>query len=189
MIIILIFVTGGVRSGKSSFSEKLAVQTAPDSDHLHLIATSENNDKEMADRIRHHRELRQYSGVEWQTWEQPRALNELANRFNSDDVILLDCLTTWLSNQLFDPGLDETEWKREAFQKDVYTDILDSIKAIEENGSMLIIVSNELFFDPPANHHGVTVYLRLLGLLHQQLVSICDQAFLIENGCPVKMKG
>ena len=91
-----IFITGGARSGKSVFAEKLALEFGGS---LCYLATAQALDDEMEERIGLHRERR---GEQWHTLEEPldlsRVLKESDGRYQ---VILVDCITLWLSNLLF----------------------------------------------------------------------------------------
>src|SRR5690606_24637861 len=96
----LIFVTGGVRSGKSSFAEKLAIKQV-ESNHLHYVATSMDTDTEMHDRIHRHKERREASSAHWITWEVERNIGRLHEKIAQNSIILFDCLTTLVNNELF----------------------------------------------------------------------------------------
>src|SRR5690554_6184956 len=101
----LIFITGGVRSGKSSFAERFATETAAKTKgRLNYIATGVPFDEEMEKRIDKHRQDRSKGPIPWITREQPVNIGELASLFNNQDVILLDCVTTLVNNELFSLG-------------------------------------------------------------------------------------
>jgi adenosylcobinamide kinase/adenosylcobinamide-phosphate guanylyltransferase len=188
----LIFISGGVRSGKSSFAEKCAMEAAYGGRSLHYIATAATaavTDAEMAERIKHHQEIRRQSGTDWQTWEQPAQLAKISDRFNKTDVVLLDCLTILLSNELFDTENGSTDWKQVSYQKDVFRSIIDAVMRIENNSAVVIVVSNELLSEPFSTDQVTAVYLRLIAQLHKMFVSVCNKAYLVEHGVPIKMKG
>lgn len=184
----LIFVTGGVRSGKSTFAERLAIEKAG-GNSPHYIATSKGNDHEMADRIARHQQRRNESGVGWVTWEVDNDLAKIEKQIERDSVILLDCLTTFLNNALFrlteDNGyrfLGKSERER-LFQS--FIGVLGSFQI----DRTLIIVSNEIFYDVPVKDETTIIYTAMLGKLHQKVVEMADAAFLCENGIPIQMKG
>lgn len=183
----LIFISGGVRSGKSSFAEKLAASfTEQDFHQLHYIAAGQASDCEMVDRVTRHRLDRNKSGLDWRTWEQPMNLWELSSVFTSKDVVLLDCLTTLLSNEFFHC---EDLWKQPDFQREVHVKIVCAIEEIARNAHSLIVVSNEVLFEPLADNEMVLVYARLLGEIHQAVVRKAKLAYIIESGIPVLKKG
>ncbi|TYS42932.1 bifunctional adenosylcobinamide kinase/adenosylcobinamide-phosphate guanylyltransferase [Bacillus infantis] len=183
----LIFITGGVRSGKSTFAEKTAASRAAASNgRLHYIAAGKSSDEEMAERILLHQKQRDESGSGWRTWEQPARIGELAAAFTKQDVLLLDCLTTLLNNELFGTG---GRWESPEFQEEVKERILADIHSLKESAGALIIVSNEVQYEPFEAGSVSHIYARLLGRLHQRIVGMAVQAYLVEAGIPLPMKG
>ncbi|WP_071396456.1 bifunctional adenosylcobinamide kinase/adenosylcobinamide-phosphate guanylyltransferase [Bacillus tuaregi] len=184
----IIFITGGVRSGKSSFAEKLAadIWKKGPSGKLHYIAAMQPSDTEMQKRIKRHQEGRNQSGLEWKTWEKPVSIGELAEVFERNDVVLLDCLTTWLNNELF---FEEDRWQKEEYLADLFGVMWEGIVQIAEKVRTLVIVSNEVLNEPVADNELVLQYSRMLGKLHQEIVSSAQNAYLVEMGIPIDMKG
>lgn len=183
----ILFITGGVRSGKSQFAEKIAVtlwKSSPKS-KLHYIATMEASDSEMSNRIYRHQEDRIKSGLGWQTWEKPNRIGELAP-FHKKDIVLLDCLTTWLNNELF---FQEDGWQDKTFQEDLLEEMWTAIQTISHQVRTFIIVSNEVLHEPVGSNELVYVYRKILGKLHQRIVENACGAFLVEAGIPALMKG
>ncbi len=94
----MILVTGGARSGKSRHAEALI----GDSSQVLYIATSQILDDEMAARIEHHRQSRP---EHWRTVERWQHLDELIHAdINPNEAVLLECVTTMVTNLLFDYG-------------------------------------------------------------------------------------
>lgn len=182
----LIFVTGGVRSGKSSFAEELAVHTASiTGGPLHYIAAGQASDDEMLFRIKRHQKDRDESGFNWTTWEKPTALHELSESFKQNDIILLDCLTTLLNNEFF----HSESFNNREFQHELIYSIKEGIIQILNACDTLIIVSNEVLNDFLGESELVLTYGKLLGHLHQFITQLAEEAYLVEAGVPVKMKG
>lgn len=182
------FITGGVRSGKSSFAEKVAINNAMEMDcSLHYIATSEPSDNEMKERIARHQKDRKESGSSWKTWEQATNIGSLASHFHKDDVILLDCLTTLLSNELF--AHDENREHLVLNKEEVFQRIWTGIKGLEENCHHMVLVSNEVLSEPIPHSELMMTYCQLLGKLHQKITSVANQAYVVEAGIPLLMKG
>ncbi|WP_077210570.1 bifunctional adenosylcobinamide kinase/adenosylcobinamide-phosphate guanylyltransferase [Bacillus dakarensis] len=182
----LIFITGGVRSGKSRFAEDLAIQNAAlTGGNLHYLAPGVASDPEMKKRIEKHKRERQQSKVEWTTWEQPRDIGELSGCFNSNDILVLDCLTTLLNNELF---FNEEKWDR-VFLREIHNMILTGITSLLAQSQQLIIVSNEVLQDFSQGNELVWEYSRIIGQLHQDIVNLAEQAYLVECGVPMMMKG
>ncbi|WP_404323027.1 bifunctional adenosylcobinamide kinase/adenosylcobinamide-phosphate guanylyltransferase [Cytobacillus firmus] len=183
----LIFISGGVRSGKSSFAERTAAMLAMRTEgKLHYIAAGKAYDPEMEARIQRHQDDRDKSGLDWTTWEKPFALEEISGNFNHQDIILFDCLTTLLNNELFRA---EDLWRNREYQENLSSDILMDITEIRKNCRTLIVVSNEVLNEPIYKNELVITYSKLLGTLHRNIVDMADEAYLVEAGIPIQMKG
>jgi len=181
----LIFISGGVRSGKSSFAEKLALEIALEKGgQLNYLATGVASDQEMKERIRKHQRDRETGNYLWRTIEQSHNIGEIAGVFNEDDIILLDCVTTLLNNQLFSV---QQNWD-EHFLEQTMENILSGIFEIRDRAKVILVVSNEVFHESMAGNDLVFSYGRILGKIHQQLVKKADQAFLVESGMSINMK-
>lgn len=178
----MIFITGGVRSGKSTFAEQLAVKKVKDIDgSLHYVATGVASDEEMGKRIERHQKER--AGGNWKTWEKSTHIEEIAPFFTKEDVVLLDCVTTLLNNELF----TQKEWDS-SFLDEIFQRLIKGFEAVQSNCAHLILVSNEVLFD--TDHNDIVMqYSCMLGKLHQDLVMKAEEAYLIEAGIPILMKG
>lgn len=180
----LIFVSGGVRSGKSSFAEQMASKIVDHGDGLHYIATSIRYDYEMDKRIKKHQEDRKRNALEWRTWEQPTNLQILIDEFTKKDVVLIDCLTTLLGNELFSDDC----WQDDHAIKRLYQRLIETFEAFKQDTKATIIVSNEVFNSGVPKDKGSFLYMKMLGSIHQVLSEMADQAFLVECGIPQLMK-
>ncbi|MDM5227759.1 bifunctional adenosylcobinamide kinase/adenosylcobinamide-phosphate guanylyltransferase [Cytobacillus sp. NJ13] len=183
----LIFISGGVRSGKSSFAERTAAGLAIKTEgKLHYIAAGKACDSEMETRIQRHQDDREKSGLSWTTWEKPSALEEISGNFNNQDIILFDCLTTLLNNELF---REEDVWRNREFQGNLSSEILKAITEIRKKCRALIVVSNEVLNEPIGRNELVITYSKILGTLHRNIVDMAGEAYLVEAGIPIQMKG
>jgi adenosylcobinamide kinase/adenosylcobinamide-phosphate guanylyltransferase len=187
----IIFVTGGARSGKSSFALDLA-------DRIHgrkaYIATAEPLDDEMEERIRRHRQER---GEEWTTFEEPLdiagTISEIRERYQ---VILLDCITLWLSN-LMREGLtsDKAGGTGQMFHVEQSTErLLSSLKDFRtgsglSHSSALIIVSNEVGMGIVPGNLAARLFRDIAGALNQKIAELADEVYLVVSGIPMKLKG
>ena len=181
----LIFITGGVRSGKSNFAEKQARELAVHSGGaLHYIACGRRSDKEMEERIGRHRQDREKSLIPWQTWEFPRNIGRVQSMVDQNSIVLLDCLTTLLDNELFLPERP----LEEAFLREVFNRIICDVERIRKQVGCLIIVSNEVIQEPIFHDPVLHLYGKMLGQLHQAIVRMSDEAYLVESGIPLRMK-
>ena len=91
----------------------------------------------------------------------------LARHFSSQDVVLLDCLTTWLNNELF---YQEDGWQDQAFIRQLFEKMWSNMMEVSQSVKTFIIVSNEVLNEPIANRDLVFTYRYLLGNLHQRIV-------------------
>jgi len=184
----IIFIAGGVRSGKSSFAEATTVYYGGQN-LVHYIATSANQDDEMNERIKRHREVRNISKYKWRTWEQPRNIHELLKKIEPNSVILLDCLTNLLTNELFYGWENKrTPWLEKDIRRGIYKKIMDGISALGKQNT-LIVVSNEVHHGLPINDSGTYYFAQMLGNLHQHLIQESDWAYQVEQGLSILRKG
>lgn len=181
----LIFVSGGVRSGKSSFAEKTAVDIAARSGgNLRYIATGVPFDSEMNERIKRHQQDRENTRHHWITVEQPVSIGEIAPYVKEGDILLLDCVTTLLSNELYSAV---NKWDQ-LFLDSVYEKIITGILTLKRQAGTLIVVSNEVMNEPISANVLVFSYKKLLGHIHQRIVRESDQAYYVEAGIPIAWK-
>jgi adenosylcobinamide kinase/adenosylcobinamide-phosphate guanylyltransferase len=171
----IIFVTGGARSGKSDFVQELAEKL--EGKRL-FIATAEALDDEMKERIRKHQEKR---GDRWNTIEEPLDLgNAIRSVSNSYRTILVDCLTVWLSNLLMEYK-DEDE-----IISEMMDDFFTSMDNFEET---IIVVSNEVGLGIVPDNELARIYRDKLGFLNQRMAKRADHVYVLISGIPVKIKG
>jgi adenosylcobinamide kinase / adenosylcobinamide-phosphate guanylyltransferase len=181
----LIFISGGVRSGKSSFAERTAVELAARSEgNLHYIATGVPFDSEMNERIKRHQQDRENTKYHWNTVEQSVNIGELAPNIKDRDILLLDCVTTLLNNELYS---EVNKWDQ-LFLDSVYEKVITGILALKKQAGTLIVVSNEVLNEPISPNVLVFTYKKLLGHIHQRIVRESDLAFYVEAGIPIEWK-
>ena len=175
------FVLGGARSGKSSYAESQVLHhmTAADSVKPCLyFATAEALDSEMQQRILHHQSQRQTDAIAWQTIECPLELTQAIELHSSNDsVILVDCLTLWLSNQLFHANNNWQQVKSEF------------LKALAQHTGTLILVSNEVGCGIVPMGEVSRRFVDEAGWLHQDIAAIADKVTLVTAGLPLHLKG
>jgi len=171
------FITGGVRSGKSAFAERLAVKKAKEKQlNLHYIACGVPMDDEMTERIKRHQIDRKKQGLDWKTWEKSTELEKIASSFTKEDLVLVDCLTTLLNNYLFENPTRSWSGVLEQIQQDV--------NSLRKYAGEVLFVSNEVFEDVPIEEEYTRNYQYILGKTHQYVVSTADTAILVEAGLP-----
>lgn len=165
----LIFITGGVRSGKSSFAEHYLMNEQAKRNVY--IASGVAVDSEMKERIKRHQDDRENYSVEWVTIEQPRHFEQIVPGIQQDDGILWDCVTTWLANELYEGKMEEVE-------EQLYV----AIDQLLEKAKVMVIVSNEVLDEPISNFEYTALYQAWIGRIHQKLVAKADYAFEMEYG-------
>ncbi|WP_078413038.1 bifunctional adenosylcobinamide kinase/adenosylcobinamide-phosphate guanylyltransferase [Priestia abyssalis] len=181
----LIFVSGGVRSRKSTIAEHMVEKLKKGHSRCMYIATGNITDEEMKERVKLHQEEREKSIVQWETMEIRRDLQGEVSFFRKEDIVLLDCATNWMANELF---ASYDGWEDTDFQREIIENMKEAVKEINERASHLVIVSNELF--EGGTLYGATfVYMKLLGSFHQWLVQEADIAIAAEAGAIVMKKG
>jgi len=168
-------VTGGTRSGKSRFAERLAEEHRPLRGYL---ATGQAGDAEMSERITRHRARR---GEDWQTVEEPLALTEALIRHDGRfSVVLVDCITLWLSNLLFhqDGGAAQALERVAAFT--------ESFRTLQ---TPLIIVTNEVGMGIVPEHPLARTFRDLAGEANELIAASADEVYVTISGLPLKLKG
>jgi adenosylcobinamide kinase/adenosylcobinamide-phosphate guanylyltransferase len=175
----IILITGGARSGKSRHAQALA--EARPGTRL-FLATSPVVDDEMRARIARHQGDRQ--ARQWRTVEEPlRPMDVLAGHPEAQ-VVLLDCLTLWLSNLLF-----EAE-EPELFSEETVAELTaELVAAARLRPGLVIIVTNEVGLgivpeNPLARH-----YRDLLGRCNQGIAAAADRVELVTCGISLTIKG
>jgi adenosylcobinamide kinase/adenosylcobinamide-phosphate guanylyltransferase len=168
-------ILGGAKSGKSSLALELANQSGGS---RVFIATAQAGDNEMRERIRRHQAER---GPEWFTVEEPvdlRAALQGADR--SDAVLLVDCLTLWLSNLLTVANLSAEEVVAKG------RDLATLLPALQ---GRVILVANEVGLGIVPDNALARLYRDLAGALNQELAEVCGQVILVAAGLPLVLKG
>ena len=163
-------VLGGARSGKSAYAESLA---RADGGERVYLATATAGDREMAERIAHHRNRR---GPDWITMEEPIALADAVMRESRPGrTILVDCLTLWLSNLML-------------AERDVEAETRDLCAGILSSSGPVILVSNEvglgLVPDTPLGRR----FRDAQGRLNQAVAAAVPRVVFVAAGLPLVLK-
>jgi len=178
------FVFGGARSGKSGYAESLAV--AGEKPVVYL-ATAQARDAEMQMRIAHHRERRDAG---WITVEEPLALGSVLRASSSpENIVLVDCLTVWLSNLLFCEEREYPEVGRIDPPARYVEERDDFLAAIEQARGDLVIVSNEVGMGIIPQGAISRWFVDEAGRLNQAVAARCERAVWVAAGLPLVLKG
>jgi len=171
----IIFVIGGCRSGKSTFALKTA-EKVPAEQKI-FIATCVPQDDEMKLRIARHQKERSQT---WVTVEAPLSLPQTIEQNNRrGDVILVDCLTLWVSNLLMESG-DE---------KKIEAAISRLIEALEKATCPIVLVSNEVGAGIVPENRLARQYRDIIGLVNQAVAKTASKVIWMVAGIPVTVKG
>jgi adenosylcobinamide kinase / adenosylcobinamide-phosphate guanylyltransferase len=169
----LYFITGGARSGKSAFAEKIAADVPGKRAYL---ATAQALDAEMVARIERHRQRR---GSAWDTYEEPLAVAELVKKLSGRyEVVLLDCLTLWLSNIM----------ARTRSHDEIDAHLIELISAMKGFSGAGIIVSNEVGLGIVPDNPLARQFRDQAGFANQKVALAADEAYLLASGIPLKIK-
>lgn len=183
----LVLILGGARSGKSAYAERLAAEWAGETDNVLYVATAEALDEEMAQRIARHRAARPAA---WRTLEEPRDLGAaIAALRGGAAVVLVDCVTLWLSNLLLGPRHDEIRTPgAEAAQEAARVAVERLLAAHQEGDARTILVSNEVGMGLVPPYPVGRLYRDLLGLVNMWLAAAADEVILMVAGLPLRVK-
>ena len=166
----IILVTGGSRSGKSSYAEKLALSL---SQHPVYIATSRIWDEEFRQRVLYHQARR---GEEWINIEEEKELSR--HQFNGH-VVLIDCVTLWSTNFFFDLESD--------IESSLHT-IKNEFDQFTAQDATFIFVTNEIGMGGVAENEVQRKFTDLQGWVNQYIAQNADQVVLMVSGIPMKIK-
>ena len=165
-----VLVVGGQRSGKSRYAERLVAASGLTPVYL-AVATA--GDGEMAERIAEHRS---YRDARWRTVEEPLDIAAAIARESAvDTVVLVECLTLWLSNLM-------------GAERDVDAATEGLIAALERAPGPLVLVSNEVGGGIVPDNALARRYADALGVLNQRVAAAVDTVVLVVAGQPLVVK-
>lgn len=174
-------ILGGARSGKSSYALKLAEESRKS---VTFIATAQAFDDEMSARIQKHKAERPAS---WETLELPLHIAPSVSQIKSD-VVILDCITLWVTNLLMqfvnDDLVDEAP-----FMQASQAETEKLLAAIRNTELDWLIVSNEVGLSLVPPYQMGRVYRDALGWVNQRLAQEADKVIFMVAGIPMNVKG
>lgn len=173
----IILVTGGARSGKSGFAEHLALSHGAPRCYL---ATAQAWDEEMQERIERHRERRNDG---WQTVEEPLQLASTLTRLDGGcRVILVDCVTLWLTNLLL-----AREQEPDA-EEQIIALVRDLTEQLRRMTTPVILVTNEVGSGIVPENRLARLFRDLAGRANQLLAAAADEVQVVISGIPLRLK-
>jgi len=176
----IILVTGGARSGKSSFALKLAENVGT---RRLFVATCPNLDEEMNDRVDRHKREREGRG--WDTAEIETDLQSLFPVIAADyEVVLIDCITLWVNNLLYEAEkngnlLADAEVRQEC---DTW------LTPIKNFDGTVICVTNEVGLGIVPDNKTARLYRDLVGTCNQTIGRVAEEVVLVSCGVPLYIK-
>ena len=167
----IILITGGQRSGKSRYAEELALSLSTCPVYL---ATAHIWDEEFRERVRRHQERR---GPQWTNIEEEKLLSrhDMTGR-----VVLIDCITLWLTNFFFDNDSDTDKTLQEA---------KDELDRFTKADATYIFVTNEIGCGGVSENAIQRRFTDLQGWMNQYVAMKADEVILMVSGIAVKVKG
>jgi adenosylcobinamide kinase/adenosylcobinamide-phosphate guanylyltransferase len=181
----LTLIIGGARSGKSRAAQELAARLAAGRP-VAYIATAEAGDDEMRERIARHRQSRP---ANWMTIEEPRRVTEALRRCDTAAVILIDCLTLYITNHLLDlpdgPYGHGDGWDVERAEAAIVT----LIQVAQSVPADVIVVSNEVGLGLVPETPLGRVFRDVAGRANQAMAAAADRVVFMVAGLPSYLKG
>jgi adenosylcobinamide kinase / adenosylcobinamide-phosphate guanylyltransferase len=177
-------VFGGARSGKSAYAEQLAAQSGKE---VVYLATAQGGDAEMQTRIAMHQQRRDQN---WLTVEEPLALGDaIMQRSTPHNLILVDCLTVWLSNLLFAEQKDYPEVGHIEPPVAFHAQRERFLQALQHASGDVVLVSNEVGMGIVPQGAISRWFVDEAGRLNQAVAAQCERAIWIAAGLPLVLKG
>lgn len=175
---------GGARSGKSALAEKLAAESGKE---VIYLATARAGDGEMATRIAAHQRQRP---AHWRTIEEPLALGAALRQWTAPQrLLLVDCLTLWLSNLIFSEPCAHPEVGAITLPPTFHSERAHFLQALEQAGGDIVLVSNEVGMGIVPCGAISRCYADEAGRLNQAVAALCERAVLVAAGLPLTLKG
>lgn len=176
----LVLITGGARSGKSSFAEKYVAGYGR---KIAYIATAQVLDEEMEFRVGLHRQRRP---ADWDTYEAPFNAHEAVRAAAAGhDMLLFDCLTVYISNLLCSLESIEESDRNYKLVKNACGEIIDAVRA---SSATLVVVTNEVGGGIVPSNRLSREFRDLAGLANQLLAEEAQEVYLVTAGIPVNIK-
>ena len=182
----VILVTGGARSGKSNFAEKLCKEQ---NNNTAYIATSIPFDDEMKDRVRKHKESRPQN---WKTYEIYKDIYTIIDDISKEHkTVILDCVTLLVNNLIFMHEIDidnSTQYEIDELEKYIKEQVEKLLIEIKKTNLYFVIVTNELGLGGVSINKLTRVYTDIVGRINRQIAAQSDEVYFVISGIPMKIK-
>ncbi|WP_419725839.1 bifunctional adenosylcobinamide kinase/adenosylcobinamide-phosphate guanylyltransferase [Terrisporobacter petrolearius] len=182
----IILVTGGARSGKSSFAESLCIKQ---NNKTAYIATSVAFDDEMKNRVKKHQESRPIS---WKTYEIYKDIYSIVKELNKNhDTVIMDCVTLMVNNLMFTHGIEVDEATSEELnelENYIREQITKLLEAVKKTNLYFVIVTNEIGMGIVPENKLSRIYGDFVGRANQLIASYSNEVYFVVSGIPMKVK-
>jgi adenosylcobinamide kinase/adenosylcobinamide-phosphate guanylyltransferase len=176
----LTLLLGGARAGKSAYALRLAEESERETgNEVCFIATAQGLDEDMTARIARHRTERP---AHWRTIEEPWQIDEALRQANGAGIVVVDCLTLFVSNWLM---RHEDDHECEQFVRGVTRSFLELARSRQQT---IICVSNEVGLGIVPEARLGRTFRDLLGRVNQDFAAAADEVYLLVGGLPLKLK-
>ena len=176
----IVLVTGGARSGKSAYARRVG-EALPGP--RALVATCPVIDDEMRARIRKHRKAR--SQKDWDTLEETAALTRILREAEKYRVLLVDCLTLWINNLMYEAERSGREVEEEEMEERCRA----LLAACSPRRGVVIFVTNEVGMGIVPENALARRYRDLVGRCNQVVAAGADEVVFLVCGIPLRLKG
>ncbi len=177
----LVFILGGVRSGKSRFALEMAKSLA--TDDILFVATAEAKDDEMKIRIETHKKERPEN---WKTLEATRFVGKQILAYPLPfEGLVIDCITVLLGN-IFNEYREPFSYN--ILEEQINVEFDGIMDAYNQRDSVFIVVSNEVGMGVVPAYESGRMYRDILGFINQKFAAVADEVFFLIAGIPTKVK-
>lgn len=179
----IILVTGGARSGKSSFAEQYIKKIG---NNVLYIATAIAFDDEMKDRIKKHKKSRP---EDWKTFEGYKNFDNSEIDLYGIECVLVDCLTIMTTNILLEDWKDDiTPLMVDDLEAKVINELDKLLKRLLESECTAVLVTNEVGLGLVPEYPLGRVFRDVAGRVNQKVASISDEVYFCVSGIPMQIK-
>ena len=175
-----VFITGGVKNGKSTLAKNIAVKLSRDRKRYY-VATMIPTDNEDLNRIQRH--IRDREGLGFETIEQGLEIQNCLNLADSDGTFLVDSVTALLMNEMFPPE------KGYVLDVEAVSRCMEGLRSIAERTSNAVFVSDYIYGDDTTSDTVTLTYMEGLAQIDRELARICDVVIELAAGQAVYHKG
>ncbi|MCI1944460.1 bifunctional adenosylcobinamide kinase/adenosylcobinamide-phosphate guanylyltransferase [Clostridium luticellarii] len=179
----IVLITGGSRSGKSTFAEKLL----KDKEEVLYIATAVATDDEMKNRIKKHKSRR---NPNWKTYEGYRGLGDVIKNATCQ-YVMLECIGTMITNMIFEKKIDIdniTADEIKILEDSIMKEIEHIISSVNSGDKNILIVTNEVGLSVIPEYKLGRIFVDILGRANQFIAQSSDEVYLVVCGLSLKLK-